>query len=181
MCHNKLLSNEVLCICFYFCSQLEYATATGRSGKSCTDEHQQWNKGTIQNLEAQRLENIYFKRKRHPSTLGDCDIQPTGGGNLPDQPAPLTHEDFVKFVDTSSVSELFKLPRSIINAACIAEPLQFTVVQDLVHSEHSDKPFCAPCKVVFCCFLFFLFLTTYMYVIVSSVIWKRKPKDRVLQ
>ena len=44
------------------------------------------------------------------------------------------------------MSELFKLPRSIINAACIAEPLQFTVLPDLVHSEHSDKRFCAPCK-----------------------------------
>ena len=149
MCHNKLLSNEVLCICFYFCSQLEYATATGRSGKSCTDESQRWNKGTIQNLEAQRLENISFKRKRHPSTLGDCDIQPTGRDNLPDLPAPLTPEDFVKFVDTSSVSELFKLPRSIINAACIAEPLQFTVLPDLVHSEHSDQLFCEPCKKFF--------------------------------
>lgn len=150
MYHNKLLSNKVLRI--RFCSQLEYATATGRSGKSCTDEHQRWNKGAIQNLEAQRLENISLKWNRHPSTLGDCDIQLAGGGTLPDQPVPLTHEDFVKCADSSVVRELFKLPRSIINTACIAEPLQFNVLPDLVHSEHSDKRFCA--EGFFCLFCF---------------------------
>ena len=78
--------------------------------------------------------------------MGDCDIQLAGGGTLPDQPVPLTHEDFVKCEDSSVVRELFKLPRSIINTACIAEPLQFKVLPDLVHSEHSDKRFCALCK-----------------------------------
>lgn len=134
--------------CMHLCSQLEYATATGRSGIACTDEQQRWNRGTIQNLEAQRLENISFKRKCPSSTFGDCN-QLDGGGSLPEQPAHLSHDDFVECADLSAVSKLFRLPGSIINSAYKSEPVQTIVPPDLEHGEHSNKLLCAPCKTFF--------------------------------
>lgn len=111
---GRSLVHATVMSCMHLCSQLEYATANGRSGIACTDEQQRWNRDTIQNLEAQRLENISFKWKCYSSTFDDCN-QLNGGASLPEQLAHLTHDNFVKCADLSTVSKLFKLPGSVIN------------------------------------------------------------------
>lgn len=126
--------------------QLQYASSSGRSGASCTDRQQKWNKGTMKNLEPKRLNNISFKRKQPSSKFGeDAENESVVRETLPDQPVYITREDFVRDVERSSVADLFNLPGSLLNRCYKTELPCAVATTPTVHSEHSVELSCKAC------------------------------------
>lgn len=111
---------------------------TGKSGVSCTDIQQQWNKGTTRNLEPKRLEDISFKRKHRDSELAD--EGPVVCEDLPSLPSYQTHEQFLEAVNSSAVSELFNIPGTLLHKAVTAKCGGSSgACEAYQHSSHSDS------------------------------------------
>ncbi|KAK7495572.1 hypothetical protein BaRGS_00013270 [Batillaria attramentaria] len=125
--------------------KLEYAASTGRSGSACTDKQQQWNRGTLRNLEPKRLAEINFKRPRRESMPEQGVPVVRAVPDLPETPAFLSHEDFHESVKESDMQPLFKLPGTLLGR-CYHSEVSDVQTETRVHGEHSPELTCTLCK-----------------------------------
>lgn len=119
----------------------------GWSGSACTDEQQQWNRGTLRNLEPKRLADINFKRpRRELRPEQDLPVQlARAGPDFPEPPSFLSREDFHESVEESDMQALFRLPGTLLGK-CFNAEVSDVPTETIVHGEHSPELSCTPCR-----------------------------------
>lgn len=125
--------------------KIEYAVKLGLTGKSCTDEHMQWNKGSTRNLEPGVLEEMDFKRPKYGSDINNNAEKPQNTKSV--FPMFVSHQSLKYFVENSELKELFSLKNSLLSKSVHAK-LDTTLFEPSSepHTEHVGDLSCKKCS-----------------------------------
>lgn len=130
--------------------QLETAASSGRSGEACTDREQRWNQGTIANIGPKRMSQVSFQRHKQTTDVDPEAAEIIGSEvTLPPIQKYLTHEDFQRGVEDSTVKGLVVMPGSMIAKAMtttIPLPQPTTTCPVLQHGDHKGDNSCPKCR-----------------------------------
>ena len=85
--------------------KIEYAVKSGLTGKSCTDEQMQWNKGSARNLEPGVLEEMDFKKPKYGSDVNNNAGKPKNTKSV--FPMFVSHQSLKYFLGNSELKNYF--------------------------------------------------------------------------
>lgn len=124
--------------------KIVHAVRLGFTGKSCTDEQMQWNKGATRNLEPGVLEEMDFKKPKYGSEVNNNTEKPQNTKSI--FPMFVSHQSFKYFVENSELKELFLLENSLLSKSMHANiNKSFFEPSSEPHTEHTGELSCEKC------------------------------------
>ena len=136
--------------------KLEHAVRSGLTGITCTDESDQWNRGTTRNVEHKAISNITLK---NTPNIGEniLDNNDDYVPSIGETPLYTPDEEFKAEVRNSALFKLFDIKGTTVNKSFTCTPITRSIMQEN-HGEHVSLSSCRKCYIFFtiailCCLL----------------------------